>query len=82
MGPEPRGVEVWQKSGHRCGVSGWSLPPGREAGGWGPGPNDSHIQHLAFWLVRRGGNQEQGMKEWGLQSRAQVFLWLRVWDII
>lgn len=33
-----------------------------------PGPNDSHIQRSAFWLVRRGGKQERGVKERGYRT--------------
>ena len=45
-------------------------------------PNGKHVHHLAFWLVRRGGNQEQGVKECSLRNRAEIFLGLGVWDII
>lgn len=72
---------MWQKSGHRREVREWTLPPDREAGGWGPELNGSHVHHLAFWLVRHGGSQERDVKECSLRNRAEIFLGLGVWDI-
>ena len=78
----PGGSRCGRRAGTGVGSVGGhcSLAERRVAGA--PGPNDSRIQHLAFWLVRRGGNQERGVKEWGLQSRERVLLELRVWDVI
>lgn len=55
--------------------------PDREGGGWGQRLSGSHVHHLAFWLVRRGG---QGAGREGVQftrNRAEIFLGLGVWDI-
>lgn len=62
-------------------VSGHCPPTERRVAG-SPEPNSSHVHHLAFWLVRRGGNQERDVKECRLRKRAEILLGLGVWDVI
>lgn len=33
----------------------------------------SHVHHLAFWLVRRGGSQERDVKECSLRNETEIF---------